>query len=61
MKISQKTKDFLIFMIPVLYVISILAALAGHGFIGIFAPILITGIQLFLGLLSGDTVDKKLF
>lgn len=60
MTVNQKTKDFLIMMIPILYIVAIVVAVLGKGFIGIFAPILITGIQLFLGLISGNKVDKKM-
>lgn len=60
MFVSQKTKDTLIFMIPIMYVVSIILAIMGHGFIGIFSSVIITAIQLFLGLVSGDKVDRKL-
>lgn len=60
MKISQKMKDLLIILIPILFIVSIVMAINGNGFWGILAPVLITGILTFLGLITGDTINIKM-
>ncbi|MGP6138647.1 MULTISPECIES: hypothetical protein [unclassified Jeotgalibaca] len=61
MKIKERTSDFLVFLIPVMFIVAITLALSGRGLWGIYPAIAVTGIQLFMGLIEGDKIPKKSF
>ena len=61
MKVRQRTLDFLVFLIPVLFIVAIVFALSGKGLWGIYPAIAITGIQVFLGLVEKDKISTKSF
>lgn len=59
--ISEKTKDKLVLLLPVLWIIMILSVYFEIAFMGMYVAIIHAAINVTLGLAEGEKINKKLF